>query len=103
MLCSADLPVGCTGGVLAARAKRRSLISFAYAVTDKTVSGDVWVNGVKVGTTRGAFIRGIFDITAQVVPGNPAVGGGGGGPPPPRDSRPGGATNSLMPLVKNTG
>jgi hypothetical protein len=36
-------------------------------------SADVWVNGVKVGTIRGAFIRGIFDITAQVVPGNPAV------------------------------
>jgi len=36
-------------------------------------SADVWVNGVKVGTTRGAFIRGIFDITAQVKPGRPAV------------------------------
>jgi hypothetical protein len=36
-------------------------------------SADVWVNGVKVGTIRGAFIRGIFDITAQVKPGRPAV------------------------------
>ena len=26
-------------------------------------SADVWVNGVKVGTIRGAFIRGIFDVT----------------------------------------
>jgi hypothetical protein len=25
----------------------------------------VWVNGTQVGTMRGAFIRGIFDITAQ--------------------------------------
>jgi hypothetical protein len=25
----------------------------------------VWVNGAQVGTTRGAFIRGIFDITAN--------------------------------------
>jgi hypothetical protein len=36
-------------------------------------SADVWVNGVKVGTTRGAFIRGVFDITAQVKPGLRAV------------------------------
>jgi hypothetical protein len=36
-------------------------------------SADVWVNGVKVGATRGAFIRGIFDITAQVKPGRPAA------------------------------
>jgi len=36
-------------------------------------SADVWVNGVKVGETRGAFIRGIFDITAQVKPGRRAV------------------------------
>jgi hypothetical protein len=36
-------------------------------------SADVWVNGVKVGTTRGAFIRGIFDITAHVKPGQLAV------------------------------
>ncbi len=36
-------------------------------------SADVWVNGTKVGTIRGAFIRGIFDITAQVKPGRPAV------------------------------
>ena len=33
----------------------------------------VWVNGTQVGTTRGAFIRGIFDITAQVKPGKQAV------------------------------
>ena len=36
-------------------------------------SAEVWVNGVKLGTIRGAFIRGIFDITAQVKPGRPAV------------------------------
>ncbi len=33
----------------------------------------VWVNGVQIGTTRGAFIRGIFDITANVTPGKNAV------------------------------
>ena len=32
-------------------------------------SADVWVNGTQVGTMRGAFIRGIFDITALVKPG----------------------------------
>ncbi len=36
-------------------------------------SSEVWVNGVKVGSTRGAFIRGIFDITAEVKPGQRAV------------------------------
>ncbi|HKN19796.1 MAG TPA: glycoside hydrolase family 2 TIM barrel-domain containing protein [Terracidiphilus sp.] len=36
-------------------------------------AAEVWVNGVKVGATRGAFVRGIFDITAQVKPGRPAV------------------------------
>jgi hypothetical protein len=33
----------------------------------------VWVNGVQIGTTRGAFVRGIFDITANVTPGKQAV------------------------------
>jgi hypothetical protein len=36
-------------------------------------SAEVWVNGVRVGTIRGAFIRGIFDITANVTPGKKAV------------------------------
>jgi hypothetical protein len=36
-------------------------------------SADVWVNGVQVGSIRGAFIRGKFDITAQVKPGKEAV------------------------------
>ena len=36
-------------------------------------SAVVWVNGVQVGTMRGAFIRGIFDITAHVTPGKKAV------------------------------
>jgi len=36
-------------------------------------SSTVWVNGVQVGTTRGAFARGIFDITANVKPGKKAV------------------------------
>ncbi len=33
----------------------------------------VWVNGVQVGTTRGAFTRGTFDVTANLKPGTQAV------------------------------
>ena len=36
-------------------------------------SATVWVNGTQVGDTHGAFIRGIFDITAHVKPGTQAV------------------------------
>lgn len=36
-------------------------------------SAEVWVNGSQVGTIRGAFIRGIFDVTAHVEPGKKAV------------------------------
>ena len=36
-------------------------------------SSEVWVNGVKVGETKGAFIRGKFDITDRVKPGKRAV------------------------------
>jgi hypothetical protein len=36
-------------------------------------SAAVWVNGAQVGTIRGAFIRGVFDITAQVTAGETAV------------------------------
>jgi hypothetical protein len=36
-------------------------------------SAAVWVNGAQVGTIRGAFIRGVFDITAQVTPGERAA------------------------------
>jgi hypothetical protein len=36
-------------------------------------SATVWVNGAQVGTMRGAFVRGIFDITANVKPGSKAV------------------------------
>lgn len=36
-------------------------------------SAAVWVNGAKVGSIRGAFIRGIFDITSHVKPGKTAV------------------------------
>ena len=35
-------------------------------------SAEVWVNGHQVGTTRGAFIRGDFDITEFVKPGQRA-------------------------------
>jgi beta-galactosidase/beta-glucuronidase len=33
----------------------------------------VWVNGVEAGKIRGAFLRGVFDITAMVKPGSAAV------------------------------
>jgi beta-galactosidase/beta-glucuronidase len=36
-------------------------------------SSTIWVNGVEVGQTHGAFIRGVFDLTAQVKPGTQAV------------------------------
>ena len=36
-------------------------------------SSEVWVNGKQVGKTRGAFIRGNFDITDKVIPGDKAV------------------------------
>ena len=34
---------------------------------------DVWVNGSQVGTIKGAFIRGIFNVTALVKPGKKAA------------------------------
>ena len=36
-------------------------------------ASEVWVNGTQVGTTRGAFIRGKFDITSLVQPGKSAI------------------------------
>ena len=36
-------------------------------------SAEVWVNGREVGTTRGAFIRGDFDVSAYVRPGRSAT------------------------------
>jgi hypothetical protein len=33
----------------------------------------VWINGTQIGTTRGAFERGFFDITQNVKPGQKAV------------------------------
>jgi Exo-beta-D-glucosaminidase Ig-fold domain/Glycosyl hydrolases family 2/Glycosyl hydrolases family 2, sugar binding domain/Glycosyl hydrolases family 2, TIM barrel domain len=36
-------------------------------------SSEIWVNGAKIGTTRGAFIRGKFDITSGVKPGQKAI------------------------------
>jgi hypothetical protein len=36
-------------------------------------SSAIWVNGIQVGTTKGAFIRGKFDISANVKAGKKAV------------------------------
>src|ERR1700728_4030343 len=36
-------------------------------------AAEVWVNGQNVGSIRGAFTRGIFDVTAMVTPGQEAV------------------------------
>lgn len=32
-------------------------------------AAQVWVNGVRIGTVRGAFMRGVFDVTEQLRPG----------------------------------
>ena len=34
---------------------------------------EVWVNGHHVGTVKGAFARGLFDVTPYAVPGRPSV------------------------------
>ncbi len=36
-------------------------------------AAEVWVNGARVGTIKGAFTRGVFDISSQVTPGQPAA------------------------------
>lgn len=36
-------------------------------------AADVWINGRRVGPIKGAFIRGIFDVTSYVKPGKEAV------------------------------
>jgi hypothetical protein len=36
-------------------------------------SSEIWVNGKKIGTTRGAFIRGNFDVSPNVKPGGKSV------------------------------
>src|SRR5262249_264227 len=34
-------------------------------------SAEVWLNGAKLGETKGAFIRGVFDVTDLLRPGQP--------------------------------
>jgi hypothetical protein len=60
----------------------RTVVRIPSAYTNRRVwlnfdginySAEVWVNGAQVGTMRGAFVRGIFDVTAQVTPGQQAV------------------------------
>jgi mannosylglycoprotein endo-beta-mannosidase len=36
-------------------------------------SAEIWINGAKAGTMRGAFLRGDFDVTSMVKPGTRAV------------------------------
>lgn len=55
--------------VPASHAGRRTWLHFAGI----NYSSEVWVNGKQVGTTRGAFIRGDFDITSVVKPGKTAA------------------------------
>ncbi|ADV83491.1 glycoside hydrolase family 2 protein [Terriglobus saanensis] len=55
--------------VPASHAGRRTWLHFAGV----NYSSEVWINGKQVGTTRGAFIRGDFDITAVVKPGQNAT------------------------------
>jgi len=34
-------------------------------------AAEVWLNGVRLGDIKGAFIRGVFDVTGQIRPGQP--------------------------------
>jgi hypothetical protein len=36
-------------------------------------ASEIWLNGKQIGTTKGAFIRGTFDVTSLVKPGKQAV------------------------------
>ena len=36
-------------------------------------AGEIWVNGVQVGRTRGAFARGRFDVSSYLTPGRNAI------------------------------
>lgn len=56
-----DLPPAATG-------KRQYL-----TVNGANYAAEVWVNGRTVGTMKGAFIRGRFDVTGLLVPGRNAV------------------------------
>ncbi len=58
-----------TIAVPAANAGRRTVLHFEGI----NYAAEIWVNGNEVGTTRGAFVRGIFDITGNVKPGRTAV------------------------------
>jgi hypothetical protein len=42
-----------------------------YTLTFKGINyaAEVWLNGTRVGQIRGAFIRGVFDVTALIAPG----------------------------------
>ncbi len=58
-----------TVAVPARGAQRRTLLHFDGI----NYASEVWVNGVEVGTTKGAFLRGVFDVTYNVKPGRTAV------------------------------
>jgi beta-mannosidase len=54
---------------VAAGKGRRTWLHFAGV----NYAAEIWVNGQKAGAMRGAFIRGDFDVTALVKPGQTAV------------------------------
>ena len=41
-------------------------------------AAEVWLNGTRLGAIKGAFIRGVFDVTALLQPGRPQRAGGAG-------------------------
>jgi hypothetical protein len=47
-----------------ARAGQRLTLTFQGI----NYGAEVWLNGIRIGTVRGAFIRGVFDVTAAIRP-----------------------------------
>jgi hypothetical protein len=46
---------------------------FAITFNGINYAAEIWLNGTPVGSIKGAFIRGVFDVTNLVVPGIPSA------------------------------
>ncbi len=55
--------------VPAAATQQRQLLTFKGV----NYAAEVWLNGAKLGTIKGAFIRGHFDVTGKLLPGHNAL------------------------------
>ncbi len=53
----------------AATAGKRQMLNFDGV----NYSAEVWLNGAPIGTMKGAFVRGRFDVTGKLLPGRNAV------------------------------